>query len=72
MRLRLRARKRDKTVFCTTCNSKCTITANLDSGRVELAIMPTTCVSPAKCLDNFAEGIFARQFGAQVAGPKDF
>jgi hypothetical protein len=66
------AHMRDKTVHCTRCHCNCTLTANLDTGRVVRARMPEVCVSPAKCLDNYAIGVFDRQFGERIISPEKF
>jgi len=66
------AKMRDKTVFCTRCNSQCTLTANLDTGRIVHVRMPKACVSIAKCLDGYAIGVFSRRFGEKILRPEDF
>ncbi len=66
------AHMRDKSVFCARCNRICKLTANLDTGRVTMARMSTICQSPAKCLDDYAVGVFDRQFGARIISPERF
>lgn len=66
------AHMRDKTVWCTRCNQQCTLTANLDTGRITKMRMPKTCVSIASCLDEYAKGIWSRQFGERIIRPEDF
>ena len=63
---------RNKTVWCARCNRKILVVANLDSGRVIHWSNPENCVSRAACLDEFARGVFDRQFGASIISPQRF
>ena len=64
---------RNRHVACDRCNGKCMITANLDTGRVDLKLstMPRQCRSTTRCAHGMSKGIFDRPFGEQPKKPME-
>ena len=56
---------RNRHAACDRCNGKAVITANLETGTVELkqSHMPPNCLTPTRCAQEMSKGIFDRPFG---------
>lgn len=63
---------RDKFVHCAVCSGTCSITANLDAGKVVKALMPKDCHWPEQCRTKFVAGVFSRPFGERMDKPEAF
>jgi hypothetical protein len=64
---------RNRHVTCDRCQGKCMITANLDTGKVDLkqSYMPKQCTTPTRCAEGMSKGIFDRLFGEQSKKPME-
>lgn len=63
------ARKRSKACFCKTCGGTSFVMANLETGKIEKVAITPLCHWPKKCPEDFARGVFDRQFGSRIIIP---